>query len=216
MAMNMQRWYSGCVAVERGVSFSFRERMRGPMARGVVSPRVGAERGRVEGTQLVCDFVVTIDDLAACCAAPDHPARLGGTVSFEAVAMRAAISEGSLQLYVPDPETGFKQIRYRAAFQGRDGRPYRLEATKFIRPGRATVREQVTAYTRVLGAAEDGEGVIAAGVLVFRLRDLLAFVGSMRADGLSRLAGIQRFLAFARRELATPVTVRPTASEGRP
>lgn len=209
MAMDTQWWYSGCVAVERGVSFSFRERVRGPVARGVVSPRIGAERGRVEGTQLVCDFVVTIEDLAACFAAPDHPARLGGTVSFEPVAERAAISDGSLQLYVPDPETGMKHIRYRAAFQGRDGRSYRLEATKFIRPGRATVREQVTAYTRVLDTAEDAGGVIAAGVLVFRLRDLLAFVVSMRVDGLSRLTGIQRFLAFARRELATPVTVMP-------
>ena len=191
------------------VRFTFRERMSGPMARGVSSPRVGNERGRVEGTYLVGDFVVTIDDLAACVAAPDHPARLAGSVTYPELAERAPIRDGSLHLYVPDPETGMKQMRYRLAFEGGDGETYRLEATKFIRPGRASIREQVTAWARLFGPAGADEP-IAAGAIVFHLRDLVAFLGSMRADGLSRAAGLRHFLAFSQRELRTPVPALAT------
>jgi len=194
------------------VRFAFRERMVGPMARGITSPRIGAERGRADGTRLGVDLVVTIDDLERCMAAPDHPARLDGTISFAELAARTPISGGTMQLYVPDSETGMKQIRYRLAFSGVDGATYRLEATKFIRPGRATVREQVTAYARLLAAdaVADGEEphVVAAGVLVFRIRDLPALLWSMRTEGVPRVAGLLRFLAFARRELVTRVPAR--------
>jgi hypothetical protein len=182
------------------------------MARGTENPLVGAERGRVEGTSFVGDFVVTIDDLAACIAAPDHPARLGGTVSFPGLADVTSVSEGSLELYAADPETGTKQMRYRVRFTGRDGADYRLEAIKFIRPRRATIKEQVTAYARLY--ASDGTAasptVVAAGIIVFRLRDLPAFLWSMRVEGGSRTLGLRRFLAFSRRELLTPVTARAT------
>lgn len=182
------------------------------MARGTENPLVGAERGRVEGTQFVGDFVVTIDDLAVCIATPDHRARLGGTVSFPGLADATAVSEGSLELYAADPETGTKQMRYRVGFTGADGRPYLLEAIKFIRPRRATITEQVTAYSRLYapGAASDSPAVVAAGIIVFRLRDLPAFLWSMRVEGGSRALGLRRFLAFSRRELLTPVAARAT------
>lgn len=216
------------------VHFSFHERMVGPMARGVDNPRVGAERGRAEGTWFAGDFAVTIDDLAACIDAPDHPARLGGRVSFGDLAHEAVVTEGSLHLYVEDRETGMKQLRYRLGFRGRDGAGYRLDATKFIRPGRATIREQVTAYARLFRtpdvspksqlvgaagiapgreeetAAASVEQVVAAGVLVFRMRDLPAFLWSMRVMGDSRMAGLRLFLGFVRRELRTPVPVLAT------
>lgn len=220
----------------QAIAFSFRERMVGFMARGEENPRLGAERGRARGTRLVGDFVVTIDDLAACIAAADHPARLGGAVTFADLAEQAPILDGTIHLYAPDRETGMKQMRYRLNFRGLDGADYVLAATKFIRPRRATVREQVTAYARLFAAddsaaqalpldfessavaagataalvAGGGGPVVAAGILVFRLRDLPAFVWSMRSEGAPRMAGLARFLAFSRRELATPVAALAT------
>jgi len=173
------------------------------MARGVDNPRVGAEHGRAAGTRLVGDFVVTIDDLAACVAAPSHPARLTGSVSFADLAADTPVTEGVLHLYVADVESGTKQIRYSLIFPGLDGGVYRLEATKFIRPGRATIKEQATAYARLF--AVDRNAVVAAGILAFRLWDLPAFLWSMRVEGGTRRAGVRRFLAFVRRELSTPV-----------
>ncbi len=181
------------------------------MARGTENPLVGAERGRVEATHFVGDFVVTIDDLAACIATPDHPARLGGTVSFPGLADATPVSDGSLELYAADPETGTKQMRYRVGFTGSDGALYRLEAIKSIRPRRATIKEQVTAYSRLYACTAAGTPtVVAAGVIVFRLRDLPGFLWSMRVEGGSRALGLRRFLAFSRRELLTPVAARAT------
>jgi len=220
----------------RTIAFSFRERMVGPMARGEDNPHLGAARGGAQGTQLVGNFVITIDDLAACIAAPDHPARLSGTVSFVDLADETPITVGAINLYAADRETGLKQMRYRLGFRGMDGADYLLAATKFIRPRRATVKEQVTAYARLFVAGEqipeaplasparctvptgapigpeDGEAgrVVAAGILVFRLRDLPAFILSMRTEGASRAAGLLKFLAFSRRELTTPVPVLAT------
>jgi hypothetical protein len=188
------------------------------MAPGLDDPRVGAERGRAENTWMTADQVATIDDLGACIAGPAHVAALGGRVGFEPVAIDAEVQDGTLELYAADPETGMKQIRYRFAFAGGDGRRYRVEATKFIRPGRATIREQVTAYARLFaepshasqGSAASPDSaqmreVVAAGILVFRLRDLPSFLWSMRVEGAPRLAGLRHFLAFSRRELTTPV-----------
>jgi hypothetical protein len=203
--------------IDRPLRFSFRERMVGPMARGLDNPRVGAERGRAENTWMTADLVATIDDLGACIAGPAHVAALGGRVAFEPVATDAEVQDGTLELYAADPETGMKQIRYRFAFAGSDGRRYRVEATKFIRPGRATIREQVTAYARLFAEPPAGEGsaatpdsaqmrgVVAAGILVFRVRDLPSFLWSMRVEGAPRLTGLRHFLAFSRRELTTPV-----------
>ena len=200
---------------ERPLRFTFRERMVGPMARGLDNPRVGAERGRAEGTIMTLDLVVTIADLAACVAGPEHIAALSGRVSFAGLADAAAVRDGTLELYAADPETGMKQMRYRVGFAGADGIDYRLHATKFIRPRRATVREQVTAYARLFAdsagtvgsdaGAEHPGTVVAAGVVVFRLRDLASFLWSMRVDRGPRLAGLARFLAFSRRELTTSV-----------
>jgi hypothetical protein len=188
----------------------FRERMAGPMARGLDNPHVGAEHGRGAGTRLVADFVATIDDLAACITAPDHPARLTGSVSFADLAADAPVTEGTLNLYAADVETRTKQLRYRLTFPGLDGAVYRLEATKLIRPGHATIKEQTTAYARLF--AVDRSAVVAAGILVFKLRDLPAFLWSMRVEGGTWTAGVRRFLAFARRELATPVPAQVTSA----
>jgi hypothetical protein len=220
---------------DRPLRFSFRERMVGPLARGLDNPRVGAERGRADNTWMTADLVATIDDLGACIAGPTHVAALAGRVSFDPIAADAEVRDGTLELYAGDPATGMKQIRYRFAFVGGDGHRYSVQATKFIRPGRATIREQVTAYARVFAAApapaaagaaatptiadvattaspRDAAGdaaptdeVVAAGILVFRVRDLPSFLWSMRVEGASRLAGLRHFLAFSRREISTPV-----------
>jgi hypothetical protein len=188
-------------------------RLAGPVALGAVRPSVGAARGRAERTSLVADLLVTIDDLAACIAAPDHPARVGGRVSFAAIADRAVVTEGDVRLYEPDPETGMKRTRYRLAFRGADGALYRLEATQLVRPGRATARERRTAYARLLREAGDAcaaPAVVAAGVLVLRLRDLAALLWALRVDGASWGAGLGRLVRFVRHELATPVPALAT------
>jgi len=188
------------------VQFHFRERMLGPLAPGTDDPRTGASRGRVAGTVFVADLRVCIDDLAACVRDPQHPARLEGTATFPGLATAQSLQGGQLLLYVPAPEGGAKLMRYRFSFRSDAGAEYFLDGTKVLHPPSASAREQVTLYSRVHEGGAGGP-IWGAGILVFRVRDLPAFVLSMRAVGATRLQGLRTFLGFARRELTTPAAV---------
>jgi hypothetical protein len=186
------------------IGFRFRERMSGPLAAGIDDPTAGAARGRAAGARFVADLRVSIDDLAACIRDPQHVARLDGTATFPELATAQTIHDGRLYLYVPDTAGRTKLMRYQFGFQSDAGAEYFLDGTKVLHTPGASAREQVTLYTRVHTGGPDGP-VWGAGVLVFRLRDLPAFLFSMRAVGASRFQGLRTFLGFARRELATPV-----------
>jgi len=186
------------------IGFEFRERMAGPLSGGVDDPRGGAQRGRAAGTTFVADLHVSIADLAACMRDPQHAARLTGTATFPGLATAQPLHDGQLLLYVPDPASGAKLMRYRFGFRSDAGAEYFLDGRKVLHTPGASPREQVTLYTQVREGGPDGP-VWGAGVLVFRLRDLPPFLLSMRAIGASRLHGLRTFLGFARRELATPV-----------
>ena len=188
----------------RPVSFRFRERMQGPLASGTDDPQTGAARGRAAGTHFLADLSVEIDDLARCVDDPCHKARLTGQATFPALATARPIRDGSLQMYVADPVTHTKLMRYQFAFDSDAGQSYFLEGTKFIHTPGPSAREQVTLYTRI-HAGDRGGAVWGAGILVFRLRDLPSFLLSMRAEGASRVEGLRQFLGFARRELNSPV-----------
>lgn len=161
------------------------------------------------------DFTVAIDDPAACAAGVAPTARLEGSVTFSPLADRTSIRDGTVVLGVEDAATGMRQIRRCAWFTGRDGASYRLEATTFVRPGRASRREHATAYARIFaGDAADGPA-IAAGVLVHSLRDLMTLLTSIDVAGVGRWAGLRRVAACARRVLATPVDRGPAVTRGR-
>lgn len=188
------------------IGFHFRERMSGPLAAHTDDARMGAARGRAAGTVFVADLQVEIDDLAVCVRDPQHAARLRGTATFPGLATAQPLHDGQLLLYVPDPSSRAKLMRYRFGFYSDAGEPYFLDGRKVLHTPGASAREQVTLYTRVHAGGPDGP-VWGAGVLVFHLRDLPAFLWSMRAVGASRLQGLRTFLGFARRELATPAAV---------
>ena len=192
--------------------------MRDAVARGVADPKLAAAMGSARGTELSLDLDVQIDDLDACLADPRHRARLGGTVTLAGVADRAPIEEGSLEMYVPSRTDGAKLMRYRVRFRDKQGTPYLVRGKKVIRTPGPSVREQVTLFTEILQGDDQGP-LWGAGILVFRLQDLPAFLASMRADGSSRWAALWRFLQFARRELSQPPvfdTADDSADQGPP
>ena len=180
--------------------------MSGPVAAGSNDPAAGAARGRTGHTTFVADLQVSIGDLAACIRDPQHAAHLDGAATFPGVATAQPIHDGQLLLYVPDPASRAKLMRYRFTFRGDAGDAYFLDGTKVLHTPGASLREQVTLYTRIHAGGPDGP-VWGAGILVFRWRDLPAFLLSMRAIGASRLHGLRTFVGFARRELATPIAV---------
>jgi hypothetical protein len=190
------------------VTLAFRERLTGPVGCGTASPHEGAVRGRGDGSRLVLDLVVTIDDLVACVTAPDRPVRVAGRARGAVVG--AAAVEGAVRLSVADPEVGMKRSEYRLELRAADGRAYVLEATRFVRPRRATWHALATVYARLTAADEAPGRALAAGVLAARLWDVPALLWSVRVTGGSYVAGLTRLLASARRELRTPVAPQAT------
>jgi hypothetical protein len=188
------------------IGFRFRERMSGPVAAGSDDPTAGAARGQAGHTTFTADLQASIDDLAACIRDPQHTAHLDGVATFPGVATARPIHDGQLLLYAPDPAGRAKLMRYRFGFRGDAGDEYFFDGTKVLHTPGASIREQVTLYTRIHAGGPDGP-VWGAGILVFRLRDLPAFLLSMRAVGASRLHGLRTFVGFAHRELVTPVAV---------
>jgi hypothetical protein len=184
------------------IAFRFHERMTGPFAAGTDDPTQGASRGRAAGYRFAADLEVSIDDLPTCIDDPQHAARLAGTATFPGLATTQPLHNGVLLLYVADPASAAKLMCYRFGFRGDDGAEYFFDGTKVLHTPHASRREQSTLYSRVHIGGPDGP-VWGAGVLVFRLRDLPAFLWSMRAVGASRLGGLRTFLGFARHELAT-------------
>src|SRR5947209_1586354 len=129
------------------IGFQFRERMAGPLAAGTEDPTIGAARGRTAGTEFVADLRVSIDDLAACIRDPQHATRLDGTATFPGLATAQPLHDGQLLLYVPDPQSGAKLMRYRFGFRSDTGAEYFIDGTKFLRTPGASPRDQVTLYT---------------------------------------------------------------------
>jgi hypothetical protein len=127
-----------------------------------------------------------------------------GTACVPGLATAQPLHDGQLLLYVPDAGSAAKLMRYRFGFRSDAGADYFLDGSKILHTPGASPREQVTLYAQVHEGGADGP-VWGAGVLVFRLRDLPAFLLSMRASGASRLHGLRTFLGFAWHELATPV-----------
>jgi len=187
----------------RQVGLQFRERMVGPVAAGTADPELGASRGRAAGTLLTLDLQVTIDDVGVCFDDPRHAARLQGTVEVPQLATAQPVRDGQLLLYVRDPATGTKHLRYCIGFRSDSGAEFFLSGAKILHTPWASPREQVTLYTRVHLGGPEGP-VWGAGILAFRLRDLPAFLLSMRVVGASRFQGLRMFLGFAGRELTTP------------
>jgi hypothetical protein len=185
------------------VGFQFRERMTGPVSAGTEDPQLGAARGRAAGTVLTLDLQVTVSDLGACFHDPQHVARLEGTVTLPELATAQPVRDGQLLLYVRDPASRTKLMRYRLGFRSDRGAEFFLDGAKVLHTPWASPREQVTLYTRV-HEHDIGGPIWGAGILAFHLRDLPAFLLSMRAVGASRLQGLRMFLGFAGRELTTP------------
>jgi hypothetical protein len=192
----------------RPIEFHFRERMAGFVSAEIDDPQRAAERGRAAGTRFVADLRVIIDDLAACMRDPQHAAQLRGTVTFPGLATAQPVHDGRLLLYVADPNSGTKLMRYRFAFDSDAGDRYFLDGSKVLHTPGASTREQITLYTRIHAGGPDG-AVWGAGILIFRLRDVPAFLLSMQAVGASRVSALRMFFGFARRELATPVITPP-------
>jgi hypothetical protein len=197
----------------RAVCFEFDERMSGPVLQGSQEGRATERESGVARSRAVVDLHVRVSDLESFFADPAHRAELGGQVHVPGLVSAAPVEQGTLEIYLPTAAQHAKLMRYTIPFRNAAGQRFVLRGIKVLHTPFPRLREQVTLYTTIY-EGEVGGRVWGTGVLRFQLRDLPAFLTSMRAQGASRVRALARFLTFALREIATPATTDLASPEG--
>lgn len=154
-----------------------------------------------------CHFEATMlmEDIAAYVRDPEHRAKMTGAFHWGPVG-EAPMRDGEFQLYVKNPETGIREMRYRFTFDGPDGEPLTFVGVKWMKPkGRVnTWSPSTTLFSRIERA--DGTTVW-SGILKIGARETLKLFRSLRpvgasdrAEGRRAVRAFNRF--FAREQLA--------------
>jgi hypothetical protein len=186
---------------------TFNERMDGRLS---PCEREPAERADYRSAQQVggeCHFEATMlmEDIGAYVRDPEHRAKMSGTFHWGPVG-EAKMRDGEFQLFVKNPETGIREMRYRFTFDGPDGEPLTFTGVKWMKPKARinTWAPSTTLYSKI----ERADGTTAwCGILMIGLKETLKLFRSVRpvgaADRLEGRRAVRAFnLFFAREQLA--------------
>src|SRR5919202_3400972 len=130
-----------------------------------------------------CHFEATMvmEDIATYIRDPQHRAKMTGTFHWGPVG-EAQMRDGEFQLYVKNPETGIREMRYRFGFDGPDGKPLVFSGVKWMKPKARinTWAPSTTLYSRI----ERADGTTAwCGVLTIGLKETAKLFRSVRPVG---------------------------------
>ena len=91
-----------------------------------------------------------MEDIAAYVRDPEHRAKMTGTFHWGPVGV-AEMRDGEFQLFVKNPETGIREMRYRFTFDGPDGEPLTFSGVKWMKPKARvnTWSPSTTLYSRI-------------------------------------------------------------------
>jgi len=168
---------------------TFNERMGGHLAACSSSPeereqyRAGYREGRSAGGECHFEATMLIDDIAAYVRDPAHRALMTGTFHWAPVG-HAPMRDGDFQLFVKNPETGNREMRYRFTFDGPDGAPLTFVGVKWMKPRWRlnTWSPSTTLYSRI----ERADGPTAwCGILTIGLKETVKLFRSVRPLGTS-------------------------------
>jgi hypothetical protein len=190
---------------------TFNERMDGFVAPAGATPsgreayRDAYRQGKQSGGRCHFEATMVMRDIAAYVRDPEHRAEMSGTFHWSPVGV-AQMRDGEFQLYVKNPDTGIREMRYRFTFDGPDGEPLTFVGVKWMKPkGRVnTWSPSTTLYSRIERAdgtvAWSGILKIGVGETLKLFRSLRPIGASNRAEGRRAVRAFNRF--FAREQLA--------------
>ena len=100
-----------------GITFS--EVMEGGFALDQTDPEIGHDKGNAVGTKLTMHADVSIPDLEAFIANPEHPGELEGSIDFEPLGTGVKAHAGVFNLFRPSNDPDLKLMVYRNGTGGR-------------------------------------------------------------------------------------------------
>jgi cholesterol oxidase len=182
---------------------TFNERMGGFVSPCSQTPqerdafRQGSREGKQSGGECHFEATMLMEDIAAYVRDPEHSAKMSGTFHWGPVG-EVEMRNGRFQLFVKNPETGVREMRYRFDFDGPDGEPLTFVGVKWMKPkGRVnTWSPSTTLYRRI----DRPDGTTAwCGILTIGLKETLKLFRSARPVGASnRAEGRRAVMAFNR------------------
>jgi hypothetical protein len=182
---------------------TFNERMDGFLAPCEGAPtgrddfRSAYREARQSGERCHFEATMLMEDIAAYVRDPEHRAKMTGTFHWGHVG-EAQMRDGEFQLFVKNPETGIREMRYRFTFDGPDGQPLEFQGVKWMKPKRRvnTWSPSTTLYSRI----DRADGTTAwCGILTIGVKETLKLFRSVRPVGASdRAEGRRAVRAFNR------------------
>ena len=150
--------------------------------------------GSAPGTQLALHGVVTIDDLDAFLADPQHGGRLTGTIDFEPLGSALAGTRGVFRLFSPAGEPDTRLMIYELGFTV-GGRPRYLAGRKIVHDdaGFDLWPDTTTLYTTLHDGPDSAGPVIGAGILRLGVRELMDLLSTFRPTGGGDVGTVARF-----------------------
>jgi hypothetical protein len=139
---------------------TFNERMEGFLASCERSPqredfRAGYREGKQAGGSARFEATMLMEDIGAYVRDPEHRAKMTGSFHWGPVG-EAEMRDGQFQLFVKNPETGVREMRYRFSFDGPGGEPLTFSGVKWMKPkGRINTW---TPSTRLYSKIERADG----------------------------------------------------------
>jgi hypothetical protein len=190
------------------VGVTFDERMGGFLTPCDAEPagrddyRAAYARAKAAGGRAHFDATMLMEDIAAYVRDPQHRAKMSGSFHWEPVG-DVEMRDGEFHLYVKNPETGIREMRYRFEFDGPGGEPLTFVGVKWMRPKARvnTWSPSTTLYSRI----ERGDGSVAwCGILTIGIKETLKLFRSVRpvgaADRREGRRAVRAFNAFFVRE----------------
>jgi hypothetical protein len=187
---------------------TFNERMGGFLAPCDTPPterddyRAGERQGRQQDGSCHFEATMLMEDIANYVRDPEHRAKMTGTFHWAPIG-EALMRDGEFQLYVKNPDTGVREMRYRFTFDGPDGEPLTFRGVKWMKPKARvnTWAPSTTLYSRV----ERADGTAAwGGILTIGVGETLKLFRSVRPVGASDRAdgrrAVRAFNMFFMRE----------------
>ncbi|WP_416307906.1 patatin-like phospholipase family protein [Neptunicella sp. SCSIO 80796] len=188
------------------LGINFRETMSGNFSLGATEPDKGAEKGKIDKTELAMHASIFIRDLDGFVADPDHQGEIHGCIDFAPLGIGLPTYSGRFNLFSPTEDPDLKIMVYELGFTVA-GQSYYLAGRKNIKddPGFDLWTDTTTLFTTLHLGKDASAPVVGAGILTLGIKELTKLVASMNvsnADNLKhKLSAYTKFGQFFMGEL---------------
>lgn len=184
-----------------GRGLMFRETMMGYFSMDEHTPKEGEQLGKRHHTTLSMHASISIPDLDAFVADPEHKGQISGHIDFAPFGLSISATHGQFRLFSPSGIDGLKYMVYELGFE-LSGKPYYLAGKKHVRNGNVfkVWPDTTTLYCTLHEGDDESGAVVGAGILHLGVGDLFRLGLTLHTRNTpsfgSKLKTLKQFFGF--------------------